>query len=250
MTSTPKAFAPLSSGPVPAAQPAAHVAYERAFRAFSASTAGPEYAPADGPLSYQVYTPSDLAAPRPVSLSRLAEESASVQPQTSIARRFALVAAGLLTVLATASVISFASSDDAPRAAAASAMDRATTTLAPPGAPTLPTSATTTTSVDVAAPRAVVVVETAKPAAPPPPKVTTVAAPQAAPVVAFAAPAPAAPAKPKAAASPKASATLAADPWAPGSPTASQSLRTQAPPPNPYGGTPSSVLRPPPGFKR
>lgn len=246
--STPNAFTPPSSNPVPvAAVPAtmampAHVAYERAFRTWSMP--GPtEHEPADDsfPLTYQVYTPGFLAAPRPMSLSRIAEEAAMVQPKPSLAARFAVVALGLLTVLGTASVISFAMNDESPGRAAKNAIDTAKRSAnAPIATNTLlaPTAITTTTAMDVT------------PAAPPPaaPAVVLVEMPKAqAPARA------AAPAAKKPAAAPRASA-LAPDPWAPGAPGASASapasLRQVAPPPNPYGGTPSSILRPPPGFKR
>lgn len=218
--STPKAFAPISSGPAPAAQP--NVAYERAFRAWSSPNLGPSAEEEEsGPLSFQVYRPTDLAAPRPVSLSRIAEESAALAPRPSLASRFALVAAALLTVLGTAGLISFASSEDAP-ARVAAAKPRAA--LVAPSAPMLPsTSTTTTTAVDV-------------PVAPAPaPTVIVVASPK--PVAAPKAPAPEKSAKPLAV---KAAPTARAS---------GEAASVPAPPPNPYGGTPSSVLRPPPGFK-
>ncbi len=235
MVSTPKAFAPMSSGPVPAAAPAAHVAYERAFRAWSMPSIQEEPAhDASGPLSFQVYTPSDLAQPRPVSLSRIAEESSTLQKKPSMGSRLALVAAGVLTVLGTAGVISFASTDDVPARAVAtkSAFDNASTVAPGPAAPPAVTSITTTTALDVAP-------------APPPVVVVERAAKPVTPVVAR----PAAPAPAKKSPAPRAS-SLAPDPWAPGAKDARPAAAPPAPPPNPYGGTPASVLRPPPGFKR
>ncbi len=247
--STPKAFSPVSSGEVPVAAPVpatmampAKVAYERAFRTWSMP--GPtEHDREDDsvPLTYQVYSPGTLATPRPMSLSRIAEEAAMAQPKPSLAARFAVVALGLLTVLGTASVISFAMNDESPARAAKSAIDGAKRSAnAPIATNTLlaPTALTTAAPMGAmpVAPSAVVVVE---------PKPQAVAAPTR----------PAAPAAKKAPApAPRASA-LASDPWAPGggataSASAPSSLRQVAPPPNPYGGTPSSVLRPPPGFKR
>jgi hypothetical protein len=241
--STPQAFARssvevLQAAPVapmvpmvPSPPATANVAYERAFRAWSSPKLEAPAHDTAVPLTYQVYTPSELTAPRTVSLSRIAEESAFALPRPNLAARVAMVVAALLTVFVTTAVITFGVSDESPARAAQSLPSRAGKVASALG-PGLPATATpTTTALDLATLSAptVLVVEAAAVTKP------AIATPIASAV---------SPAKPKAAA-PKAAvrpAAHAADTWAAPA-VAPASLRGAAPPPNPYGGTPPSAKR-------
>lgn len=213
--STPKAFAPSGVPSAPSSgqlpEPARAVPYERAFRSWS-SPQLPDVSPDDssGPLTYQVYTAESLAQARMRELSRPLD-LAPVEKKPGIALRVGLALLGIVLVLGTAAAVAAAAADDPPA-------PRASAVEAPPQvAPTL--------------------------AEPPPPAVpvaTVIAITE--PAVEQAAPSEPAPAAAaKGAAGPKPSARTPAPP---------ASLRGLAPPPNPYAGTPSSVLRPPPGFKK
>jgi hypothetical protein len=227
-------------GPMVPSPPAtANVAYERAFRAWSSPNLEAPALDTAVPLTYQVYTPSDLAAPRTVSLSRIAEESAFALPRPNLAARVAMVAAALLTIFVTTAIVTFGVSDESPARAAQSLPSRAVKVASALG-PALPATAiTTTTALDLAPPSApaVLVVEAAPVTKP------GIAAPTAAAVSAP---------KPKVAAAKGAvrPAALAADRSAVPAATPA-SLRGAAPPPNPYDGTtPVVVARPSSSAKR
>lgn len=117
------------------------MAHDHAFRGWSQSSPSlgpqPEIAPAEnasGPLTYQVYTPQDLA--RPISLSR---GEISVPKGTSLGLKICMLLLGVCVVFGTAAAIIAVSSDDAPApkpaTRAASTASAAPVETAPPVVP-------------------------------------------------------------------------------------------------------------------
>ncbi len=176
----------------------------------------PPPSPSARPLSYHVYSPKDLQGVPLRNPSRY-DELPPVVRRKSVVTRLALMLVGALVVGATGYVVMWGSTDEEPAAARAAAPSPSPSP-SPVGAVEAPLSI----SAPVQAPASLSPTpESAKPSATAPAKVA-----------------------------PSTVRSRASGHRAAGSSPTGDARSALVPPPNPYGGTPSDVLRPPPNYKK